>query len=145
MSANAKWPSRRTVLAGLSASSAWPISVKAADKVPVVASFSILGDFLREIGGERIALTVLVGPNGDAHVYTPTPADARKVKDARLIVLNGLRFEGWTTRLIRASASKARVVEAAEGVATIVVDENSPALGLELSPQKFHESRFTGT
>lgn len=99
----------------------------ASDRLPVVVTFSILGDFLREIGGDRIALTVLVGPNGDAHVYTPTPADARKVKEARLIVTNGFKFEGWITRLLRASGGRGTVIEASNGVSTIMVDESSPA------------------
>ncbi|AOO85054.1 metal ABC transporter substrate-binding protein [Bosea vaviloviae] len=100
---------------------------RAQDRLPVVASFSILGDLVANIGGERIALSTLVGPNGDAHVYSPSPSDARKVKEARLIVTNGLKFEGWIARLIRSSATNGAVVEAARGVKTIVVDENSPA------------------
>jgi len=100
---------------------------QAQEKLPVVASFSILGDLVANVGAERIALATLVGANGDAHVYSPSPADARKVKDAKLVVTNGLKFEGWIARLIRSSATKAQIVEAANGIKTIVVDENSPA------------------
>lgn len=84
--------------------------------LPVVASFSILGDIVQNLGGDRIALTVLVKPGSDAHVYAPTPADARSVAEARVIVTNGLKFEGWMTRLVQSSASKGSVVEAAKGV-----------------------------
>jgi zinc/manganese transport system substrate-binding protein len=85
-------------------------------KLPVVASFSILGDLTQTIGGERVSLITLVQPGGDAHVYTPTPTDAKAVAEARLVVANGLKFEGWMKRLMQASASKATLVEAAAGV-----------------------------
>jgi zinc/manganese transport system substrate-binding protein len=76
----------------------------------VVASFSILGDFVRNVGGERVAVTTLVGPDGDVHVYSPTPADAAKVTDAKLLVVNGFGLEGWLPRLLQASGSKAAIV-----------------------------------
>jgi zinc/manganese transport system substrate-binding protein len=85
----------------------------------VVATFSILGDFVREVGGDRIALVTLVGPDGDAHVYAPTPTDARRVAEAKLVVTNGLGFEGWMTRLVKSSGTKAVSVEAAKGIAAV--------------------------
>lgn len=88
-------------------------------KVPVVATFSILGDFVREVGGDRIDLSVLVGPGSDAHVYAPAPGDAKKLAAAQLIVQNGLGFEGWIGRLIKASNTKARTVVATRGVKPI--------------------------
>jgi zinc/manganese transport system substrate-binding protein len=84
--------------------------------LPVVASFSILADFVAEVGGPRVTVTALVGPNGDGHVYQPTPADARTVAAARLVVVNGLGFEGWMDRLVKASGSRAAVVTATRGV-----------------------------
>ncbi|MBO0751427.1 MAG: zinc ABC transporter substrate-binding protein [Bradyrhizobiaceae bacterium] len=86
------------------------------DRVTVVASFSILGDLVARVGGDRVAVTALVGPGGNAHVYVPTPAAARRVGAARLLVVNGLGFEGWMGRLVQASASKAQVVVASAGV-----------------------------
>ncbi|MDP2357787.1 MAG: metal ABC transporter substrate-binding protein [Beijerinckiaceae bacterium] len=88
-------------------------------KVSVVATFSILGDFVREVGGDRIDLSVLVGPGSDAHVYAPAPGDAKKLAAARLVVQNGLGFEGWIGRLIKASNTKARIVVATRGVKAI--------------------------
>jgi zinc/manganese transport system substrate-binding protein len=82
----------------------------------VVASFSILRDMAANVGGSRVAVTALVGPGGDAHVYAPTPADARTVSAARLIVVNGLGFEGWMDRLVQASATPAAVIVASAGV-----------------------------
>lgn len=84
--------------------------------IDVVASFSILGDMVRQVGGDRVRVTTLVGPDSDAHVYRPTPADARAVAEARLLVVNGLGFEGWIDRLTEASGYKGRLVKATAGV-----------------------------
>jgi zinc/manganese transport system substrate-binding protein len=83
----------------------------------VVASFSILGDFVRNVGGDRVGVTTLVGPNSDVHVYTPAPADAKKIADARLVIINGLGLEGWLPRLVQSAGSKAAIVTATGGIA----------------------------
>ncbi|HZM07686.1 MAG TPA: metal ABC transporter substrate-binding protein [Methylocella sp.] len=104
------------VLACLSAASAWPAKAQASEKLPVVATFSILADFARNVGGERIKVTQLVGPDGDTHVYQPKPADGKELGAARLILVNGLGLEGWIDRLIRASGAKAPVVVTTNGI-----------------------------
>jgi zinc/manganese transport system substrate-binding protein len=86
-------------------------------RLRVVASFSILGDFVRNVGGERVELATLVGPNGDAHVYAPAPSDAKTVAAADLLVINGLGFEGWLPRLVASTGKHAAIVEASHGVA----------------------------
>ncbi len=86
------------------------------EKLPVVATFSILADFVQNVGGSRVDVTMLVGPNGDSHVYQPKPADAERLGTARLIVVNGLSLEGWIDRLIKASGTKAPVVVATHGL-----------------------------
>jgi zinc/manganese transport system substrate-binding protein len=86
-------------------------------RLNVVASFSILGDLVRNVGGDRVDVTTLVGPDGDVHVYAPAPADAKRVADARLVVINGLGLEGWLPRLVQSSGSKAVVVTATDGIA----------------------------
>jgi zinc/manganese transport system substrate-binding protein len=91
----------------------------AQEKAKVVATFSILADLAGNVGGERVAVSTLVGPDGDAHVYAPTPADSRRLADATLVVANGLKLEGWIGRLITSSGTKARVIEAAKGVQPI--------------------------
>jgi len=88
----------------------------AQDKLKVLATFSILGDFVKNVGGDRIEVATLVGPNSDAHVYAPAPADAKKVADAKVVIVNGLGYEGWMSRLVKASGSKAPVVVASKGV-----------------------------
>lgn len=84
-----------------------------------VASFSILGDLVREVGGSHVAVTTLVGPDSDAHGFSPSPADARKLAEADIVFVNGLGLEGWLDRLIRASGTRAPVVVATTGVTPI--------------------------
>ena len=86
------------------------------DKLPVVASFSIIGDLVRQVGGDRVSVTTIVGPEGDAHVYQPSPADGRKIAQARLIFVNGLDFEGWLQRLIDATKTHGLIVPLGNGV-----------------------------
>ncbi|MBR0723520.1 metal ABC transporter solute-binding protein, Zn/Mn family [Bradyrhizobium manausense] len=93
--------------------------LQAADRLNVIASFSILGDFVRTVGGDRINLTILVGPDSDVHVYTPAPADAKRVAEARLVIVNGLGLEGWLPRLVQSAGSKAQVVTASAGIAPL--------------------------
>jgi zinc/manganese transport system substrate-binding protein len=88
----------------------------AKDKLKVIASFSILGDLVKNVGGDRVEVATLVGPNGNAHVYAPSPADAKKVADAKLVFVNGLGFEGWLERLVKASGTKAPIVVATKGI-----------------------------
>ena len=96
-------------------------------RLGVVASFSILRDLAAHVGGDRIDVTALVGPGGDAHVYEPSPADARTTGAAALIVVNGLGFEGWMERLAQASDTKAPVVVASAGVAPRLTGSRSGA------------------
>ena len=118
-------PTRRHVVSLTAASAA---AVAVAGLVPgrgqnktqagarAVATFSILGDLVRNVGGERVKLAILVGPNGDVHVYEPTPADVTKIAAADLIFVNGLGLEGWIDRLIAASATRAPVVVTSRGI-----------------------------
>ncbi|HET6223424.1 MAG TPA: zinc ABC transporter substrate-binding protein, partial [Dongiaceae bacterium] len=92
---------------------------RAADPLNVVASFSILGDFVRNVGGDRVSVTTLVGPDGDAHVYTPSPADAKKIADAKLVFVNGLGMEGWLPRLVKSAGGNADIVTATSGIAPL--------------------------
>ncbi|GAC1340940.1 MAG: metal ABC transporter substrate-binding protein [Beijerinckiaceae bacterium] len=88
----------------------------AAEKLKAVASFSILADLAQQVGGDRVDVTPIVGPDGDAHVFQPSPLDAKAVADAQIVIVNGLGLEGWMDRLIQASGTKAPVVVATKGV-----------------------------
>ncbi len=121
-------PARRALpifaAALLALSLAAPAIAQSGKPIPVVATFSILGDMVKRIGGEHVALTTLVGPDGDTHVYQPTPADARAVSEAKILVVNGLRFEGWLDRLIDASNFRGVRVVATHGIEPIAFEDD---------------------
>lgn len=96
----------------------------AEDKMPVVATFSIIGDMAQTVGGEDIFLTTLVGPAQDAHSYTPTAADIKAVQQARVVVANGLGFEPWLNRLLAAANYQGVVVIATQGLTPRQMEED---------------------
>lgn len=108
--------SRRSSVAALLTLAAVPAWTQSARPLRVVASFSILADIVREVGGDAVEVVALVGPNADAHVFQPSPADARHLARADIVVVNGLGFEGWIDRLVRASGYRGTVVVASRGV-----------------------------
>lgn len=93
----------------------------------VVASFSILADIVSEIGGERIMVTTLVPAMGDAHVFQPAPADARRVAQADLLVASGLNFETWLDRLVAASGFAGPRIVATTGIRPLRIGAHSHA------------------
>ena len=95
-------------MAGASAQDAAPVKV--------VASFSIIGDLVKQVGGARADVAVLVGPNADMHGFAPGPAQIRMLRDARLFVINGLGFEGWADRLLKSSGFKGQPLVASRGL-----------------------------
>jgi zinc/manganese transport system substrate-binding protein len=103
---------------------AGPRSQAADPLLEVVASFSILGDMVKTVGGDRVQVITLVGPDGDAHVFEPTPADAKAIGDAKVVFINGLGLEqGWMPRLIEASNYKGPVVVTSKGTKTLRMKE----------------------
>jgi zinc/manganese transport system substrate-binding protein len=88
----------------------------AQERLKAVATFSILADFVKNVGGDKVDVVSLVAPDGDAHVYAPTPADAKKLADAQIVFTNGLGFEGWIARLVKSSATKADIVVVTRGL-----------------------------
>ncbi|WP_181706705.1 metal ABC transporter substrate-binding protein [Chthonobacter rhizosphaerae] len=120
---------RVTTLLASAALLALASGTAAAEPLKVVATFSILGDMVSRVGGDRVEVTTLVGPNGDAHVYQPTPADARSLLGADLVVVNGLGFEGFLDRLLTAAEYKGPVVTAAAAVTPIAGGEEEEEHG----------------
>lgn len=100
-----------------------PATARAHD-LHVVASFTVLADMVREIGGADVGVTSLVGPEGDPHVFEPTPQDADALAKADLVVVSGLGLEGWMDRLITASGYKGSVVTASKGIAQREMEED---------------------
>ncbi|MGW6780528.1 zinc ABC transporter substrate-binding protein AztC [Brucella pseudogrignonensis] len=114
----------------------------AADKkLNVIASFSILGDMAQKVGGDRIELRTLVGPNGDAHVYEPKPSDAIAMAKADVVLVNGLQLEGFLSRLVEASETKAVILEATKG-ANILRDPHGGHYHYYGTKAVFHEAPF---
>lgn len=117
---------RRTFIGaaiGLTAMIGLHVPAFAADRITVVASFSILGDMVRQVGGAHVKVVTLVGPNGDTHAYESSPADVRTLADARLLIFNGLELEGWLPRLVEASGFGGTEVIASDGIVPLKSEE----------------------
>ena len=120
-------PTRRTLLksaaaAAIALAAVAPASAASDKPLKVVATFSILGDMVSRIGGDRVSVTALVGPDGDTHVYRPTPAAARTVSEADILVFNGLHFEGWLDRLIETTGFSGVRVIATAGIEPLATE-----------------------
>lgn len=101
-----------------------PLSLSAAEKLHVVTSFSILADITRQVGGEHIEISNMVGPDADAHTYEPSPDDAKALLKAKLVIENGLGFEPWLDRLITSTGTHTTVVVASRGVVPRTLEED---------------------
>ena len=107
---------RILLVAGIASASLLSGASFAADRLPVTASFSILGDLVRVVGGDRVRVTTLVGADEDAHVFEPKPADAKAIVQSKLLVTNGLGFEPWAQKLAKSAGYKGETVVASKGV-----------------------------
>jgi zinc/manganese transport system substrate-binding protein len=104
------------VLAGLS-------STASAAELKVVASFSIIADLARNVGGDKVEIATLVPVDGDGHTYEPTPKDAATLEGADVVLVNGLEFEGFMSRLIETSGTKAEVIEVSKGISPLKAED----------------------
>jgi zinc/manganese transport system substrate-binding protein len=111
-----------------------PAGSYAADKIPVVASFSILGDLVQVVGGDRVAVTTLVGPDQDAHVFEPKPTDAKNLLQSKLLATNGLGFEPWAQKLVKSTGYKGQVLQAAQGIQSRTMPSDKPNAKPETDP-----------
>ncbi|MFM2483034.1 metal ABC transporter substrate-binding protein [Celerinatantimonas sp. YJH-8] len=109
----------------------------AAGKLKVVASFSVLGDVVHQVGGNAIDLYTLVGNDSDVHVYSPRPSDIRRVAQADLLIMSGLGLEGWMARLQQSSGFKGKMVIASQGIQPL-------ALADEQGDIEIHEHEHHG-
>ncbi|MFL5336737.1 MAG: metal ABC transporter solute-binding protein, Zn/Mn family [Geminicoccaceae bacterium] len=108
---------------------AFPAAIAApSEPIRVATSISILGDMIRRVGRDRVARTVLIGPDADAHAFEPSPAAAKALAQADLVIVNGLGLEGWLDRLVDASGYHGRIVTASEGVAPRELDEDGQTI-----------------
>lgn len=127
---------RRIFVASAASLSACGIagSQPSSPKIRVVATFSILADLVRQVGGDRVDVTALVGPNADAHEFSPSPDVARTVAGSNLVVVNGLGLEGWASRLIAASGSKAPVITASKDIKPLAGGSEAAGHGHRFDP-----------
>ena len=113
-----------TVLTAAALAGQLSSQAQAAPAIQAVASFSILGDMVRQVGGERVQVDVLVGPGADAHVYQPTPTQAKTVAKAQVLFSNGLGFEGWMARLLKSANYKGKHVVATQGADVLEAEDD---------------------
>ena len=99
-----------------------------AKTLEVVASFSIVADVVKQVGGDHVEVKSLVGPNGDAHGFEPSPEDAKTLKAANLAFISGNGFEGWFERLAKASGYTGKPVVVSGGVKTLKMDEKGKSV-----------------
>jgi zinc/manganese transport system substrate-binding protein len=111
----------------------------AAERVKAVASFSILGDMVRQVGGDRVDVVTLVKHDADAHVFSPTPADAKTLAGADIFFVNGLGFEGWMERLEKSSGFKGDTVVVSKGVKPLTMGEEGHHHGDEAADEHDHD------
>lgn len=131
-------------LCGLSASDP---ALAAAPPLQVIASFSVLGDLVQQVGGDKVAVTLLVGPNQDAHAFEPTPRQVKAIGKADLVVVNGLGFEGWQDRLIRNAGYRGKIVVASAGVVPLELKDahhdhhhdSEHDSGAQVDPHAWHD------
>jgi zinc/manganese transport system substrate-binding protein len=117
------------VIAALALAATGAYTAHAEPNIKAVATFSILGDMVGRVGGDRVSVTTLVGPDGDAHVYEPNPADAKAVSEAGVVFVNGLGFEGWLDRLTKAAAYEGPVIVATKGIKPLAMEEDKEKHG----------------
>lgn len=107
----------------------WAASTAA--KLPVVATFSILGDVAAQVGGDTIKIDTLVGPDSDTHSFEPSPKDSILLKQAQLIFEIGLAFETWLDKLYEVSESQATRVVVSQGLTLLSIE---PEDGHDVDP-----------
>lgn len=117
---------KKIMLSGAMAAIALSVfsSLAQAKPLEAVASFTVIADMVHTVGGDRVHVTSLIGPNGDPHVYEPTPADAQALKKADVTFVSGLHLEGWLDRLIKASGYRGEPVVLSTGIKTRSMEED---------------------
>ena len=117
-------------------------SASAAAKLKIVASFSILGDMVQEVAGKHADVTTMVGPDGDAHTFEPSHADAKKIADADIIFTNGLGLEPWMEPLTKSAEYKGSLSVASTGIeARTMVEEEEGSSQTVTDPHAWQDLR----
>jgi ABC-type Zn uptake system ZnuABC Zn-binding protein ZnuA len=116
-----------------------PAALTGGEKLRVVATTAILGDVVRNVGGDTIDLTILIGPGQDPHAYEPTPRDVVAMEKAQVVFENGLGLEAGLDTTIRAAASHGQpVVEVSAGAKILGNSTAAPAAGKQVTAGNPH-------
>lgn len=115
-----------------------------AKPLEVVASFSLLADLVKQVGGERVLVSALAGPDTDAHHFQARPSDARRLGQADIIVMNGLGFDDWMSRLARSSGFSGVLLTVSDGLPYRLKDESGHAHGHSQGHRHAHGSAGQG-
>jgi len=129
---------RRSLILMLAAA---PLTVRAEDKMPVMATFSILADMVSEIGGDEISVASLVPVDADTHHFQPKPSDLRKLQTAQLLVINGLGLEGWMSRMVKTSGYAGPVVVATAGITPLKIADQRGRATTQTDPHAWQDLR----
>ena len=121
-----------------------PLASQADEPLQVTASFSILGDIVQTIGGERVHVNVLVGPDADAHEFEPKPSDAKTILKSRLLVMNGLDFEHWMQKLVKSASYKGALLVASKGVQARTMPSEKKDGSRETDPHAWQDPTNVG-
>jgi zinc/manganese transport system substrate-binding protein len=112
-------------------------------RIPVVATYSILADWVKQIGGEHVVVTTLVPADGDPHTFEPTPQDGMALNKSMLVFENGLHFESWLDDLYQASGSSATRVAVARNITPR--KQFCACHGTDEDPHVFHSVKYAMT
>lgn len=89
-----------------------------------VASFTVLADVVKQVGGDHVNVKSLVGPNGDPHEFEPSPDDAKALKAADITFISGEGLESWFEKLISASGYSGKPVVVSNGIETRTMEDD---------------------
>lgn len=113
---------------GIALALAFSSQMAAAKTLNVVASFTVLADMAKQVGGDHVKVTSLVGPDGDPHSFEPSPKDSVALRNADVVIVSGLGMEGWMDRLVTASGYKGKVIVASQGINTRSMEEDGKSI-----------------
>jgi ABC-type Zn uptake system ZnuABC Zn-binding protein ZnuA/ABC-type Mn2+/Zn2+ transport system permease subunit len=109
--------------------------------VSVVATTTQIGDFAREVGGDKVDVTQILAPNTDPHDYDPRPDDVTNTADAKIVLENGDNLDAWMGKVVDDSGSDAKVIDLGAGVPVKLPGESSGPEASRYDPHWWHDPR----
>ena len=109
--------------------------------VAVVATTTQIGDFVREVGGNKVDVHQILAPNTDPHDYEPRPDDVTNTADAKIVFENGDELDAWMGKVVDDSGSDAKVVDLGASVPVKLPGESSGPEASHYDPHWWHDPR----